>query len=56
MTGQPQNAAQLLRGVLDTQGSAQTAGAALAAQDQPDAGRIHKPDPAKIQDQVWGRG
>ena len=43
--------------MLDTQGSAQTAGAALAAQNQPHPGRIHKPNPAQIEHQrFWGAG
>ena len=40
--------------MLDTQGSAQTAGAALAAQNQPHPGRIHKPNPAQIEHQCFG--
>ena len=41
--------------MLDTQSSAQTAGAALAAQNQPHPGRIHKPNPAQIEHQrFWG--
>ena len=37
--------------MLDAQGRAHRAGDALTAQNQPDAGRIHKAYPAEIQDQ-----